>query len=130
MDDLSKRDAMNTATRVMAGDNRTHYDPFAMSLHWATVFLVLANFALAETWELFARPTRHAMIVTHMSFGILLAAVVIARIAWRLIPGHQMPPAVSGWSKSRRRRCIGCSILFWRHRRRSGSCCAGREGKP
>ena len=31
-----------------------------------------------------------------MSFGILLAAVIVARVVWRLIPGHQMPPAASG----------------------------------
>jgi cytochrome b561 len=82
--------------RVVAGDDRTQYDTLAMCLHWATVVLVLGNIALAEIWEIFARPTRHLMIVTHMSFGILLTAVVTARIAWRLIPGHPMPPAVSG----------------------------------
>lgn len=89
-------DTIETSTRVAAGDDRTRYDPVAMSLHWATVFLVFANFALAETWEGFARPTRHLMIVTHMSFGILLAAAVVARIVWRLMPGHQVSPAVSG----------------------------------
>jgi cytochrome b561 len=30
------------------------------------------------------------MIVSHMSLGILLSAVVIVRIVWRLIPGHQV----------------------------------------
>ena len=87
---------MDAATRIVAGDDRTQYDLFAMSLHWATVFLVLANLVLAETWGYFVRPTRHLMIVTHMSFGILLTAVVIARLAWRLVPSHQMPSAVSG----------------------------------
>jgi cytochrome b561 len=93
---MKARGAVDTGTRIIAGDDRTRYDPVAMSLHWATVLLVLANFGLAETWENFARPTRHLMVVTHMSFGILLAAAVVARIVWRLIPGHQMPPAVSG----------------------------------
>src|SRR5689334_5647908 len=32
-----------------------------------------------------------------MSFGIVLTVVLAARIAWRLVPGHQVPPAVSGW---------------------------------
>jgi cytochrome b561 len=85
-----------TATRVAAGDDRTRYDTFALSLHWLTVVLVLLEFGLAETWTWFARPTRHQMVVAHMSFGIVLLAVVLARIAWRLIPGHQMPPSVSG----------------------------------
>ena len=96
---MDARNTDDTATRIAAGDDRSRYDPVAMSLHWATVLLVLANFALAETWEAFARPTRHLMIATHMSFGILLGAVVIARIVWRLIPGHQMQPAVSGFAE-------------------------------
>jgi cytochrome b561 len=87
----------DTATRIAAGDDRTRYDAVAITLHWLTVVLVLTQFFLAETWSDFARPTRHTMIVAHMSFGILLTAVVLARIAWRLIPGHQVPPAVSGW---------------------------------
>ena len=88
--------AVSTATRIAAGDDRTRYDGVAMSLHWLTVALVLTQFALAETWSDFARPTRHTMIVAHMSFGILLTAVIAARIVWRLIPGHQMPPGVAG----------------------------------
>lgn len=105
--DRKVRDSVDTATRVAAGDDRTRYDPVAMSLHWATVFLVLANFALAQTWGGFARPTRHLMIVTHMSFGILLAAVVVARIGWRLIPGHQVAPAVSGLTE------LASKIVHW-----------------
>jgi cytochrome b561 len=35
----------------------------------------------------------------HISLGVLLTAVVVARIAWRLIPGHQRAAIVSGWIK-------------------------------
>ena len=84
------------ATRVAAGDDRTRYDDFAVTLHWLTVLLVLAQFALAELWDLAERPTRHVMIVTHMSFGILLAVVLVVRIAWRLTPGHRVRPAATG----------------------------------
>lgn len=87
---------LDTSTRILAADDRTRYDRVAMTLHWITVLLVLGQFALAQTWDGFARPTRHLMEAAHMSFGIVLAAVVMARIAWRLIPGHQMPPATSG----------------------------------
>jgi cytochrome b561 len=92
--------ALNKLTRIAAGDDRTQYDNFAIFLHWMTVILVLAQFGLAITWGWFARPTRHLMIVTHMSFGIILSAVIVIRIAWRLIPGHQMPAAVSGWTET------------------------------
>jgi cytochrome b561 len=88
---------LNKLTRVAAGDDRTVYDNFTIALHWLTVVLVLAQFALAETWSWFARPTRHLMIVTHMSFGIILSAVIVIRIVWRLTPGHRIAPAVSGW---------------------------------
>lgn len=88
---------LNTATRIAAGDDRTRYDAFAIALHWITVVLVLAQFILGVTWGWFPKPTRHLMIVTHMSFGIILSAVIVVRIVWRLIPGHQMPAAVSGW---------------------------------
>ncbi|MBV9559374.1 MAG: hypothetical protein JOY90_02765, partial [Bradyrhizobium sp.] len=47
------------ATRILAGDDRTHYDEFAMALHWATAALVILQFALAETWGWAERPTRH-----------------------------------------------------------------------
>jgi cytochrome b561 len=90
------RDAVNVATHIAAGDDRTRYDGVAISLHWLTVFLVLANFVLGQTWGAFAKPTRHLMVATHMSFGILLAIVVVARVVWRLTPGHHVSPARSG----------------------------------
>lgn len=88
---------LRTATRIAAGDDRTRYDDFAITLHWLTVVLVLAQFALSQTWGFFPRPTRHLMIVTHMSFGITLGAVVLLRIIWRETPGHRVRPAVVGW---------------------------------
>jgi cytochrome b561 len=86
-----------TATRIAAGDDRTEYDGFAKSLHWLTVLLVLTQFGLAQSWGFASRPTRHVMIVAHMSFGILLTLVLAVRIAWRLWPGHQVRAVVSGW---------------------------------
>lgn len=86
-----------TATRIAAGDDRTRYDNVAITLHWLTVILVLVLLGLSQFWDLTPRPVTHLMIVTHMSLGITLAAIVIFRILWRLIPGHQLPTAVSGW---------------------------------
>jgi cytochrome b561 len=89
--------SLTVATRALAGDDRTRYDAFAIALHWTTAILVVLQFALAEIWGFADRPNRHQMIVAHMSFGILLSTVLIVRIAWRLMPGHQVSPAVSGW---------------------------------
>ncbi len=92
--------ALNKITRVAAGDDRTVYDNVSVVLHWLTALLVLSQFVLAETWEWFVRPTRHLMIVTHMSFGIILSLVIVVRLVWRLIPGHQVPAAVSGLTET------------------------------
>jgi cytochrome b561 len=88
---------VNAAARIAAGDDRTHHDGFARALHWLTAVLVLTQFGLAEFWGFSAKPTREVMIEMHMSFGILLTAVLIVRIWWRLMPGHQVRPADSGW---------------------------------
>ncbi|HQT76391.1 MAG TPA: cytochrome b [Rhodopila sp.] len=85
------------ATQIAAGDDRTRYDEFSIALHWLTVVLVLTQFALSQIWGFFPRPTRHVLIVAHMSFGITLAAVVAVRIIWRVTPGHRVRSAVVGW---------------------------------
>jgi cytochrome b561 len=94
---MTDRTSFDTATRIAAGDDKTNYDDVAIALHWATALLVLTQFALAETWDFFPHDTSETMQSTHVSFGILLTAVVVARVIWRLIPGHQMPTIVGGW---------------------------------
>jgi len=94
---VDDRTGFDTATRIAAGDDGTNYDRVAIALHWTTAFLVLANFALAQTWDWFAKPTKGLMEDTHMSFGVLLTAVVIARLVWRWLPGHQRSSLEAGW---------------------------------
>jgi cytochrome b561 len=91
------RPGIDAVTRIVAGDDGTTYDGVAIALHWATAALVVANFALAQTWDWFATPTRDLMENTHMSFGVLLTAVILARLVWRLIPGHQISSIEAGW---------------------------------
>jgi cytochrome b561 len=86
-----------TATRIAAGDDGTNYDRFAITLHWTTVVLVLLQFALGQTWGWFPRPARHLMVVTHMSFGIILTIVVLTLIVWRFGLGHQRGSLEGGW---------------------------------
>ena len=88
---------LETATRMAAGDDKTNYDNVAIALHWLTAALVILQFALGQTWGWFSRPTRHLMVTTHMSFGIILTAVVLTRIAWRFVLGHHMKSLESGW---------------------------------
>jgi len=94
---MDDRTGFDTATRIAAGDDGTNYDRVAIALHWTTAFLVIANFTLAQTWDWFPKPTKDLMEDTHMSFGVLLAAVVIARLVWRWLPRHQVSSLEAGW---------------------------------
>lgn len=75
-----------------------HYDRTTIVFHWLTVALVIALFALAEVWDFFPRGSvlRKGSMSLHVSLGILLAAVVVARIIWRVFAGRRLPPATTG----------------------------------
>jgi cytochrome b561 len=94
---MTDRNAFDTATRIAAGDDQTNYDNVAITLHWLTAVLVVVQFALGQTWDWFSRPTRHLMIVTHMSFGIILTLVVLTRVLWRFVLRHHVASLESGW---------------------------------
>ena len=96
---LQNESAFNTATRIAAGDTGKNYDDVAVALHWTTALLVIVQFVLAISWDSFPRDTRENLQSVHVSLGVLLTAVVIARIIWRLIPGHHRPAIVTGWVK-------------------------------
>lgn len=97
MTDLSHERAFDAATRVIAGDDGMTYDSVSITLHWATALLVLFQFGSAISWDYFAKPTQQAMQSLHISLGVLLAVVIVARIVWREIPGHQVSSLTIGW---------------------------------
>lgn len=94
---MRDRDSVDTATRIAAGDTGKNYDDVAITLHWLTAALVVVQFTLGQTWDWFPRPTRHLMIVTHMSFGIILTTVMLTRLVWRFVLRHHVAPLESGF---------------------------------
>jgi cytochrome b561 len=84
-------------TRILAGDDGTNYDNVAVSLHWLTALLVIVQFASGITWDYFPHATAETMQSLHVSLGVLFAAVILARLAWRLMPGHQVSSLEAGW---------------------------------
>jgi len=65
------------------------YPGFSILLHWITAALVIFQFISAEFWDDLPHPQKHLLIIAHMSLGTLLAFVLLARIAWRLMPDQK-----------------------------------------
>ncbi|MFL6736841.1 MAG: cytochrome b [Sphingomonas sp.] len=88
------------ATRIVAGDDGTNYDKVAIALHWTTALLVLVQFLNAVTWDYWSKPTQESLQSLHVSLGVLLAAVIITRLVWRWMPGHQVSSLEIGWVRT------------------------------
>ena len=83
-------------TAAPTNPSARRYDRVTIVLHWLTAVLVVTLFLLAETWGFFPRDIRKLGQSLHISLGLLLAAVLIARLAWRGSRGRRLPPAASG----------------------------------
>ena len=92
--------AFDSVARVAAGGDQTRYDRVSVILHWTTAALVLVQFILSQIWCWFGRPIHHGMVNAHMSFGVLLTAVIVVRLGWRWTPGHALAPIVTGWTET------------------------------
>ncbi|WP_454562964.1 cytochrome b [Pseudomonas sp. AIG] len=79
-------------------DLPVRYDRLTMSLHWLTALLVIGLFACAQIWEQLPKgtPLRKELQALHISFGILLTVIVIARVFWRLFKGRRLQAANQG----------------------------------
>jgi cytochrome b561 len=73
------------------------YDPMTVWLHWITVALVAALWAIGQTGDLAPRgPLRTGVWSTHVALGFLTAFVLVTRVAWRAHFGRVLAPADSG----------------------------------
>jgi len=89
---------MSNDQSIAPGDMRLHYDRPTIVFHWLTAALVLLLFGSAWIWNNTPRdwhwhPPLEAL---HVSFGILFAAVLIARIGWRVWRGRRLGRAQAG----------------------------------
>lgn len=73
------------------------YDPTTMFFHWATAVLVATQWLGAHAIDWFPRgPLRVDARSVHITFGVLLAALLMGRVAWRLTGGRRLPLADEG----------------------------------
>ena len=70
------------------------YDRATILFHWATAILVAVQWLGAQTIDWFpSGPWRVDARSLHITFGILLAVLLVGRIGWRLTKGRRLPPA-------------------------------------
>jgi cytochrome b561 len=76
-------------------ENGLGYTGTAKALHWVIVALLIIQFVLAWTMPEIHRDTKpDALINLHLSFGVVIIAVAIVRLGWRLT--HSEPPPQDG----------------------------------
>lgn len=70
----------------------TRYDTTTIAFHWVTAILVTTQWFGAQTIDWFPRgPLRVDARSLHITCGVLLAVVLLARIVWRLTAGRRLP---------------------------------------
>ena len=71
---------------------RARHQAFTIALHWITVLLVLAQFALAILHELPSHAEiRRDVLTAHRSLGVVIWFLVVGRLAWRLLGMRLLP---------------------------------------
>ena len=74
---------------------RPGYDGTAKFLHWAVLALLVAQFIIAWTMPHIGRNTKpDTLINLHLSFGVVVLAVAVARLGWRMT--HREPQPLAG----------------------------------
>ena len=75
----------------------TRYDNVSIRFHWLTAGLVILLWIIAQVIDDFARGMPRITVRSiHITLGVTLAVVIVARLAWRASPRRQAPPAVAG----------------------------------
>jgi cytochrome b561 len=76
-----------------------YYDGVAKTLHWAIVTLLVMQFPLAWTMpDIPPGQMPEALARLHLSFGLVILAVMLVRLCWRLThPPPPLPVGVEGW---------------------------------
>jgi cytochrome b561 len=76
-------------------DAHPGYTGLAKFLHWAILALLIVQFIVAWAMPHIGRNTKpDTLINLHLSFGVLILAVALVRLGWRMM--HVEPPPADG----------------------------------
>lgn len=82
--------------QIVSHDTR-RYDGRTIAFHWVTVVLVALQWGLAEVIDYFPKGApRVAAKSTHIVIGLVVVAIVVARVIWRATEGRRLPAADHG----------------------------------
>ena len=89
--------------------NRDRWGPVSQALHWTIALLVLVMAAIGLSLDELPRSPRWFWVYDlHKSIGLLVLALVVVRLAWRLFAGA--PPPVPGLPRIQR---IAAGATHW-----------------
>jgi cytochrome b561 len=91
------------------------YSSVAIALHWAIAALIIFELILDSVMERFPQSIRFLLVRTHASGGLLVLALSVLRVVWRLT--HRPPPfsgAMSGWERALAWCPTRCPSRCWR----------------
>ena len=89
---------------------RERHQPLTLTLHWLPVVAVLGQFGLAFAHaQASDAGVRHTVLTTHRSLGVLIAMLIVVRVAWRLF-GMRIPPFPSSMSRFHQ---VGARLSEW-----------------
>jgi cytochrome b561 len=82
---------LNPAPRQQ--DIPVRYDSNTILLHWLTAGLVVVLWVSEQIVDIFPKPVRGGVLSLHITLGIVLALVLVARVIWRMTNVRSLPAA-------------------------------------
>lgn len=74
------------------------YDKRTIALHWISAALIIGLWIVGQCIDFFPRGVaRDTVRSLHITFGVLLGAVLVMRLMWRLRGGTKLANAASGY---------------------------------
>ena len=79
---------------------QARYSAGAMLLHWAIAIAVIVNWRIAESAEHLPDAERAAVMANHMALGMVILALTVLRLVWRLVnPAPPLAATVKPWER-------------------------------
>ncbi|MBB3033159.1 cytochrome b [Alteriqipengyuania lutimaris] len=95
----------------MITERRSRYSTGAMIFHWLIAILVIVNWRIAESAEHLEGAEKGAVFANHKALGMLILALTLGRLAWRLT--HPLPRLPENYAKWERVLARATHVIFY-----------------